>query len=539
MWKTQNNGSTNMTKLSGLTDVESMPPPMMELAVPVSPTPTLPRRERGQTNRSASFTLKVLFATSEAAPLIKTGGLGDVSGALPAALRAIGVDARVLLPGYRQIIAQLPDQKILASFDHLAGFPSARLLSGTMENGTPFFVLDCPELFQREGGPYQDATGHDWSDNPQRFGFFSKIAAILGSAASPLDWHPDLVHCNDWQTGLTPAYLRLVENGAPSVITIHNMAFQGNFSPAMVQVLQLPPSCFGINGVEFYGYMSFLKAGLFYADHITTVSPNYAKEIQKTELGFGMQGLLTTRDGEFTGILNGIDTEEWNPAADKYLKSHFSSARMAGKAANKKALQEKMRLNLLSDVPLLGVISRFTHQKGLDLLLEIAPRLVGLPVQLAVLGSGEAQMQQAALDLSHQYPGQIAVNIGFNEALAHQIEAGADMFIMPSRFEPCGLNQLYSQCYGTPPIVYATGGLVDSVVDCTEETLKNSTASGFVFGEMTGENLFATLLRAVGLYHDQRKWKALRKNCMSKNFSWEASAQAYREVYLKIVARHK
>ena len=273
--------------------------------------------------------LKVLFATSEVAPLIKTGGLADVSGALPAALRAIGVDVRVLVPGYNQVIAQLVQHEVAATFDDLPGFPSARLLSGVMPNGVPLFVLECPSLYQREGGPYQNVTGHDWADNALRFGLLSRVAAVLGSSASPLMWHPDLVHCNDWQTGLTPAYLHFAPGAVPSVIAIHNLAFQGIFPAATVQQLHLPPSCFSIDGVEYYGNMSFLKAGLFYADHITTVSPNYAKEIQREELGFGMQGLLTTRRDHLTGILNGIDTDEWDPATDPHLASHYSSANMS------------------------------------------------------------------------------------------------------------------------------------------------------------------------------------------------------------------
>lgn len=481
--------------------------------------------------------LKVLFATSEVAPLIKTGGLADVSGALPAALRAIGVDVRVLVPGYPKVLAQLVQHEVVATFDALPGFPAARLLSSTMVNEVPLLVLECPGLYQREGGPYQDAAKHDWADNALRFGLLSRVAAELGCNASPLDWHPDLVHCNDWQTGLAPAYLHFAQGAVPSVMTIHNLAFQGNFAPAMVQALHLPPSCYGIDGVEFHGNMSFLKAGLFYADHITTVSPNYANEIQREPLGFGMQGLLSTRSGSLTGILNGIDTDEWDPAADPYLAKKFSAARMTGKAANKEFLQRKMGLDPEADTPLLGVVSRFTHQKGLDLLLEIAPLLTELPAQLVMLGSGEAKMQHAAHHLSERYPGKIGAHVGFSEELSHLIEAGADMFIMPSRFEPCGLNQLYSQCYGTPPIVHATGGLADSVVDCTPDTLKDGSASGFVFSGMTAENLFATIKRAIKLYHDQRKWKALRKNCMSKDFSWESSAEAYRAVYLKALGR--
>lgn len=483
--------------------------------------------------------LKVLFATSEAAPLIKTGGLADVSAALPVALRAIGVDVRVLLPGYTQVLAKLGEHKVLATFDGLSGFPDARLLSGKMANDLPLLVVDCPALYQREGGPYQDEKGQDWTDNALRFGLLSKVAAVLGSHESPLKWHPDLVHCNDWQTGLTPAYLHFTQGAVPSIMTVHNLAFQGNFPPETVAELHLPESCFAIDGAEFYGKLSFLKAGLTYSNHITTVSPNYAKEIQQSELGFGMQGLLSSRSNDLTGILNGIDTEEWNAATDKLLRETYSIRNMSGKADNKALLQYRMRLEVDPAVPLLGVISRFTHQKGLDLLLEIAPQLTELPVQLAMLGTGDTAMQQAAVDLTKQYPGKIATHIGFSEALSHLIEAGADMFVMPSRFEPCGLNQMYSQRYGTPPIVHATGGLADSVVDCTNATLKDRTASGFSFKGMTGQNLFTTIQRAVSLYHDQRKWQALCKNCMAKDFSWEVSAEAYRAVYLKVLDQQK
>lgn len=482
--------------------------------------------------------MKVLFATSEVAPLIKTGGLADVSGALPAALRSIGVDVRVLVPGYTPVLAQLPQHTVLARFDGLPGFPPSRLLAGETENDVPLLVLDCPVLYQREGGPYQDTDGLDWPDNALRFGLLSKVAAILGSAGSPLDWHPDLVHCNDWQTGLAPAYLRFA-NGVPSVMTVHNLAFQGIFPPETLHELDLPPSCFGIDGVEYYGNLSFLKAGLFYADHLTTVSPNYASEIQQEPLGFGMQGLLALRRDNLTGILNGIDVHEWNPARDAYLAHQYSAARMTGKAANKEVLQARMGLDISPDVPLLGVVSRFTHQKGLDLLLEIAPRLVELPVQLAMLGTGEAKLQDAARELSQRHPGRIGVHVGFSEELSHVIEAGADMFVMPSRFEPCGLNQLYSQRYGTPPIVHATGGLVDSVVDTTEQTLKDGTASGFVFSGMSADNLFAVIQRAAGLYRDRKRWKALCKNCMGKDSSWESSAAAYRDVYLKVSGRRR
>ncbi len=479
--------------------------------------------------------IKVLFVASEAAPLIKTGGLADVSGALPAALRTVGVDVHMLLPGYNQVTAQLAHHQVVATFNDLPGFPASRLLSSTMTNGVPLLVLDCPSLYQREGGPYQNALGLDWPDNSVRFGLLSKVAAVLGSSASPLDWRPDLVHCNDWQTGLTPAFLHFAQGAVPSVMTVHNLAFQGIFSPTLIQQFDLPQSCFSIEGVEFYGNMSFLKAGLFYANHITTVSPNYAKEIQGEELGSGLQGLLTTRRDSLTGILNGIDTDEWNPETDRYLVQQFSNVNMSGKAANKEALQRKMGLDIEADMPLLGVVSRFTHQKGIDLLLEIAPVLTELPVQLAMLGTGDAQMQKTARDLWSRYPGKIGGMIGFSEELSHQIEAGVDMFIMPSRFEPCGLNQLYSQRYGTVPIVHATGGLVDSVVDCTTTSLMDGTASGFMFDGMTAENLQAAIQRAVSLYREKNTWAGLLKNCMAKDFSWQNSAEAYRAVYLKVL----
>ena len=480
--------------------------------------------------------LKVLFATSEVAPLIKTGGLADVSGALPAALRTIGLDVQVLVPGYNQVMAQLGQHKVAATLD-LPGFPLSRILSSTMPNGVPLLVLDCPVLYHREGGPYQTPRGQDWADNALRFGLLSKVAAVLGSRESPLAWHPDLVQCNDWQTGLTPAYLHFEPGSAPSVIAVHNLAFQGNFPPETVQQLQLPASCYSIEGVEFYGNMSFLKAGMYYADHITTVSPNYAREIRQEELGFGMQGLLAARKASLTGILNGIDMEEWDPETDPHLTKHYSINNMSGKAANKQALQSRMGLKIEPTVPLLGVVSRMTHQKGTDTLLEIAPKLCELPVQLALLGSGDTRMQKTAKDLADQYPGQIGVMIGFSEELSHQIEAGADLFVMPSRFEPCGLNQMYSQRYGTPPIIHATGGLADSVVDCTAKTLRNGTASGFSFTGMTAEHLYKTIKRAVGIYQDESRWDALRNNCMVKDFSWQKSAEAYRDVYQKVLKR--
>ena len=481
--------------------------------------------------------MRVLFATSELAPLIKTGGLADVSAALPAALHGMGVDVRVLLPGYPQVLKALPSLQTAADFHALSGFPPARLLFGTLPDGVPLWVVECPELYLRGGGPYQDEHGVDWQDNAQRFGLLSKIAAVLGSADSPLEWKPDVVHCSDWQTALAPAYLHFAPGAAPCVMTVHNLAFQGVFPPQTAVELGLPAECFQPEGVEYYGDLSFLKAGLYYADHITTVSPSYAEEIQTDALGFGMQGLLAHRREVLSGILNGIDTAEWNPAADPNLAKSYDAANIRGKSANKRALQKRMGLHVDPKVPLFALVSRFTHQKGLDLVLEIAPQLVALPAQLVLLGSGDAGMQRTALELSHRYSGQVGAYVGFDEGLSHLIEAGADIFLMPSRFEPCGLNQMYSQRYGTPPIVHATGGLIDTVVDCSAASLKRGEATGFVFDSMDATGLLDTVRRAAVAYRNKKTWRALQRNGMTRDFSWGKSAAAYRDIYARLMRR--
>jgi len=320
-------------------------------------------------------------------------------------------------------------------------------------------------------------------------------------------------------------------------MTVHNLAFQGVFPSAVMPELGLPWDCFTSDGVEFYGNLSFLKAGLAYAEHITTVSPSYAKEIQTDALGFGLQGLLVHRREFLTGILNGIDTEEWNPAADPYLVSPYNASDLSGKTANKRELQKRLGLHENADIPVFGLVSRFADQKGVDLVLEVAAQLVALPAQLVMLGSGNTDMQRTALKLAHHHSGQIATYVGFDEGLSHLIEAGADIFLMPSRFEPCGLNQMYSQRYGTPPVVHATGGLIDTVVDCTAATLAQGKASGFVFNSMDAASLLAAAGRAVEVYRDKKSWRELQQICMRKNFSWKLSANAYHQIYKDIISR--
>ncbi|MEO8991444.1 MAG: glycogen synthase GlgA, partial [Nitrosospira sp.] len=412
----------------------------------------------------------VLFITPEIFPLNKTGGLGDVSAALPPALRQMKIDVRVLIPGYPQVLSGLIKKQKIAEFKDQSPFPPSTLLSAKLRLSAsvllPIFVIDCPKLYQREGGPYVDNAGRDWPDNALRFGLLSKIGAVLASDASPLIWRPRVVHCNDWQSGLVPAYLHFHKGKkAASLMSIHNLAFQGVFPPDTVAQLGLPAESFDINGLEYYGDMSFLKAGLHYADRISTVSPTYAEEIQTAPLGFGMEGLLAARRGHIKGIINGI-ASEWNPATDRYITKNYTIANLAGKACNKTALQQLLGLTADPHIPLFGAVGRFSYQKGYDLLLQVAPQLTEIPAQLVLLGSGETTLEQEFTKLAKKYPGKIAVRIGFDEKLAHLIEAGADSFLMPSRFEPCGLNQMYSQRYGTPPLVHATGGLRDTVVDC-------------------------------------------------------------------------
>lgn len=481
--------------------------------------------------------MKVLFATSEAAPLVKTGGLADVSGALPVALRRQEVDVRILLPGYGSVLGWVEGRAQVAAVLDLGPFPAARLLASEMPSGVPLFVLDCPELYARTGGPYQQANGEDWPDNDVRFGLLSRVAACLSHASSPLEWRPDVLHCNDWQTGLAPSFLAFMPGArARTVMTIHNLAYQGIFPPATLPRVGLPWESFKVDGVEFYGNLSFLKAGLFHADRLTTVSPTYASEIQHEPLGFGLQGLLSWRARDLVGILNGIDTDVWDPARDEWIPRRYKSATLARKSDNKRALQERMGLDASSSTPLLGVVSRFTYQKGLDVLLAAAERMVKLPVQLAVLGSGDAPLETGFRELAQRHSGTIAVQVGFDEALSHLIEAGADLFVMPSRYEPSGLNQMYSQRYGTPVIARATGGLIDTVVECTPEALVAGTATGFLFEEATPEALHAAVQRAVAVYHDRRVWRKLQRHGMDRDYSWDASARRYAQLYRSVAA---
>jgi len=470
--------------------------------------------------------LRVLYVTPEVAPWVKTGGLGEVAQGLPPALAAAGARVRILVPAYPALRAVFPQARAVAEFPAPGGaLPPARLLEAPAE--PPLWLLDCPPLFEREGNPYQTPQRADWPDNDLRFGLLSRIAALLGGAASPLDWQPDVVHCNDWQCGLAPAYLAHTPGAhAATVMTIHNLAYQGLFPRRSLEPLALPDTAFAPDGLEFYGKLSFLKAGLYYADLISTVSTGYAREIQTPELGFGLDGLLRARAADLVGIPNGIDTELWDPARDPLIEQRYDAEWLERKAPNKAALQRAFGLPETAGAPLLGMASRLVPQKGADLVLAVADDLVRAGAQLAILGTGEPEIERALGALARRHPRHVAVRIAFDEPLAHLIEAGADLFLMPSRFEPCGLNQLYSMRYGTPPVVRRTGGLADSV---SEET-------GFLFDEPTPQALRTALSRALEAWRKPSAWRAMQQNGMRGDFSWRASARAYLELYRRALA---
>ncbi|WP_330178223.1 glycogen synthase GlgA [Candidatus Vondammii sp. HM_W22] len=482
--------------------------------------------------------LKVLFATSETHPLIKTGGLADVSGALPAALNGLDLDVRILIPGYTRVLEQMELENALKVDLLYTPGGAVRLLEGKMPGqGFPVYVVDHAGLYHRDGGPYQGAAGHEWADNALRFGTLSYVANLLSEQASPLDWQPDILHCNDWQTGLAPAYLHYSATPrARTVITIHNLAYQGVFDIKLVDSLWLPPEAVReIEGVEFHDQLSFLKAGLRFADSITTVSPTYAREIQDPFFGCGLEGLLQHRFDRLEGILNGIDTADWDPRADAHLVKNYTARTLSNGVENKRALQQELGLAQHPDVMLLGVISRLADQKGLDLFADIVPELLNDGVQICLLGSGDPVLEGRFSEFAHKHLGQFATYIGYNERLAHRMEAGIDAFIMPSRYEPCGLNQMYSMAYGTPPIVRHTGGLADSVVDAGSLENMQSDATGFVFEHADAGALLHAIRRAQAFYADLDKWHKIQRNGMACDFSWNASAAHYVELYEELL----
>ncbi|MFT8244955.1 glycogen synthase GlgA [Roseomonas sp. BN140053] len=481
--------------------------------------------------------LPVLAVASEAYPLVKTGGLADVVGALPAALAAEGVAVRTLLPGYPAVLRALRDAEVAAELGPLAGGP-ATLLAGRAEaegGAMALLVLDAPHLFAREGGPYAGPDGRDWPDNPQRFAALCRVAARIGKGLLP-NFVPEVVHAHDWQAGLVPAYLRYGGAGARpgTVVTVHNLAFQGSFPRALLAELELPPEAWSIDGVEYYGAIGFLKAGLRLADRVTTVSPTYAAEITTAEGGMGLEGLLRARGSELSGILNGLDTAVWDPGRDPHLAAPFDTRRLKAREANRAALRGAFGLDDTPDAPVLGVVSRLTWQKGMDLVLEALPDLLGHGMRLALLGSGDRALEAGFSEAAAAHPGRVGVRLGYDEALAHAIQGGCDALLVPSRFEPCGLTQLSALRYGALPVVARVGGLADTVIDCNTVALAAGVGTGLQFAPTTAPALRAALARLAALWRDPKAWQRAQRNGMAADLGWTQPARRYAALFQEV-----
>ena len=470
--------------------------------------------------------LRVLSVASEIFPIIKTGGLADVAGALPIALKGVGIEVATLVPGYPEVLDILAHaNKLSEASSYFGGV--ARLLHGYCGE-LDLFVLDAPHLFARGGNPYLSPEGIDWPDNGMRFAALARMASDIGFGAVP-SFLPDIVHAHDWQAALAPAYLNYGHRPRPkTVMTVHNLAFQGRFPQSMLGEIGLPPESFTMDGVEYYGDIGFLKAGLQFSDRITTVSPTYALEIQSDEGGMGLGGLLRSRSRDLRGILNGIDCDVWDPATDCHIHSRFDASTLERRSCNKAALQRQFGLEQNPEALLLGVISRLSWQKGLDLLLDCLPTVIGEGMQLALLGSGDAELQHQFCAAADAHPKAIGVVIGFDEILAHHVQAGADALLVPSRFEPCGLTQLCALRYAALPIVARVGGLEDTIIDVATES---RAATGFKFGPPTTRNLAAALRKAKEMFSDKLAWRKVQLNGISTDVSWHGRAEQYADLY--------
>jgi len=476
--------------------------------------------------------MHIAFAASECVPFSKTGGLADVVGALPSALAALGHQVSVFLPRYKQTKLTKSEtvvRSLTIPFDDQYRFCS--VLDGGSLSGVRFYFIEYPRFFERDT-LYGTPSG-DFPDNAERFALYSR--AVL--EASKILGVPDVFHCHDWQSALIPILLRSMYSedpafrGVPSVFTIHNMGYQGLFAPDTLPLLLLPWDLFTIDKLEFYGQANFLKGALVFSDFITTVSKKYSQEIQTTEYGFGLEGVLRARAATVTGILNGVDYEQWSPEKDKFLITRYSAADLSGKAACKKDLLTEFGISGADPaLPVIGIVSRFAAQKGFDLISQIADRLALEQLIIVALGNGDKEYEELFRRLNKQFPQKIAVKVAYDNAIAHKIEAGADMFLMPSRYEPCGLNQIYSLKYGTVPVVRATGGLDDTIEPWDA---KSGKGTGFKFTEYNGEALLSTLRAALAAYQDKTSWQTLMRNGMAKDFSWNASAKEYVRVYEK------
>jgi len=478
--------------------------------------------------------MKILLVASECAPFVKTGGLADVVGALPKALAVNGGEARVIMPLYPALKGLADEASKQMGLGTLFGGP-ARLVAVNAE-GIDLLLLDAPHLYERGAGIYLDESGKDWADNAQRFAALSEAAARV--AVEGFDgWTPDVLHAHDWQAGLAPWYLRQGGSDIPCVMTIHNIAFQGVFAPENIKPLNLDPDGFSVDGYEYWGKLSTLKAGIVASDRVTTVSPTYARELMLPEFGMGFEGLLQARKADLVGILNGIDLDIWDPSNDPAIVEGYTPRTLKRKAINRAALEKRFNLNSNPDAPLFCVISRLTSQKGLDLLLQALPTLVARGARLALLGSGDKALEQAFSRAAANYPGSVGTIIGYDEQLSHLMQAGADAILIPSRFEPCGLTQLYGLRYGTLPVVAHTGGLADTVIDANDAAIKAGCATGFQFAPTTVEALSQAIDRACDLFGDQKTWASVMRNAMRHPVGWDDPAKSYQALFDGLLAR--
>jgi starch synthase len=480
---------------------------------------------------------KVLYVASEAYPLMKTGGLADVAGSLPVALKSLRCDVRLLIPAYPDALSKLKNSSSISTIS-LPGLPGqVNLIEAQLpDSRLKVWLVDYPAAFERPGNPYLDNHGNPWPDNAERFSLLCKVAHSISIDQANLNWQPDIVHCNDWQTGLIAPLLHDHPSRPATIFTIHNLAYQGLFSRDLFLALGLAETFWTFTALEFHGQLSFIKGGLNFADRISTVSPRYAAEIQTPEFGCGLDGLLRYRSKTLTGIINGIDNTIWNPATDKYIEKNYDRDDLKSKAINRQALQKIFNLAISSEPLLIGFIGRLVDQKGIDIILDSIDSLVKLPIQLVILGTGKSTYENALIKSAKKYSSHISVVIDYDEALAHKIEAGADAFLMPSKFEPCGLNQLYSLKYGTLPIVHQVGGLADTVTDISKKNLAAKIATGITIKDLNCAQLFMAVERTLSLYNKPRSWKNVMRTAMAQEYDWQTSAKQYIKLYREAIA---
>ncbi len=481
--------------------------------------------------------MRVLHVGAEIFPLVKTGGLADVLGALPQALIGQGAEVRLLLPGLPAIADAVLHQKVVGEIGACFGAARVTLRLGQMPySRVPAYVIDAPLLYRRPGSPYQDGAGGEWPDNAQRFALLGWVGAHLASGELDPSWQPELLHAHDWHAAMACAYLAAHPSaGAATVFTVHNLAYQGLFPSGDFPLLGLSSRFMASTGLEYHQQVSFMKAGLKFAQRVTTVSPTYAREIATHEFGFGLDGVIRGRGADVSGVLNGVDGGVWDPATDTAIAARYGAAQLAGKASCKQALRSELGLAPRADAPLFGVVSRLTSQKGLDLVLGALPGLLRRGGQLALQGAGDAALEAAFVAAAQAHPGEVAVRIGYDEAFAHRLVAGADAILVPSRFEPCGLTQLYGLRYGTLPVVRRVGGLADTVVDASDEALQADRATGFAFDTATPAALDAALQRAGAAYAQPERWRRLMLRAMAQDFSWDGAAQKYMALYRDLI----